>query len=54
MKSGRLTPFSAIFYVLTLYYMLRGDMFALQFSGLLKILLVVTVVFMPFMKKVKA
>ena len=54
MKDEKLTPLAAIFYVLTLYYMMRGDMFALQFSGLLKILLVVFVVFMPFMKKVKA
>ena len=53
MKDEKLTPLAAIFYVLTLYYMLRGDMFALQFGGLLKILLVVTMVFMPFMKKVK-
>lgn len=53
MKDRKITSLSAILYVLTLYYMLRGEMFALQFSGLLKILLVVTVICIPFIKKVK-
>ncbi len=52
-RDGRFTPLSGIFYVLTLYYMLRGGMFALQFSGLMKILLVVCIILLPFARRVK-
>ncbi len=54
MKSGKITNLSALLYVFFLYYMLRGDLFAAQFSGLLKLFFVILIVFSPFIKKVKS
>lgn len=45
---------SVIFYSLTLYYMLRGSMFTIQFSGLLKMIFLTTVVMLPFLHKTEA
>ncbi|OGI06678.1 MAG: hypothetical protein A3I68_06225 [Candidatus Melainabacteria bacterium RIFCSPLOWO2_02_FULL_35_15] len=53
MKDGKLTTLSAIFYVLTLYHIIRGSTFALLFGGLLKILFIFVLISAPFLKKVK-
>ena len=53
MRGGKLTALSTILYIFTLYYMLRGDMFAAQFGGLLKLYFVAFIVFLPFIKRVK-
>ena len=53
LRSKKLTVVSVIFYVFGLYYMLRAGMFAIQFSGLLKLYFITLVLFSPFIKKLK-
>lgn len=52
-KYGKLSTLGAIFYSFSLYYMVRGEMFATQFSGLLKFYLILTIVLFPFIKRLK-
>ena len=54
LRSERISTLSIYLYSFSLYYMVRGDMFAEQFSGLLKIFTVVIFLFYPFLKKLKA
>lgn len=44
---------SIILYAFSLYYMVRGGMFTIQFAGLVKIFIVVLVVLYPFLRKIK-
>ena len=52
MRNRKLTSLSVILYVFTLYYMIRGGMFAVQFAGLLKLYIVTFIVFAPFLQKI--
>jgi len=52
MARGKLTSYGAIFYVFVLYSVIRGEMFALLFSGTLKFCFVLVVIFYPFIKRV--
>jgi len=51
MRNRKLSPLAVILYVFTLYYMLRGGMFAAQFGGLLKLYIVIFIIFSPFLQK---
>ena len=52
-QSGKLSALGVLIYAFTLYSMIRGQMFVPQFTGLIKFILILLVIFMPFMKKVK-
>lgn len=54
LRTKKITPLSLFLYSFCLYYMMRGDMFAEQFSGLLKTCVTMVFVLMPFLKKEKA
>lgn len=41
----------SVFYAFALYTIIRGDMFAGQFSGLIKYYIVLVIIFIPFIKK---
>lgn len=53
LQDKKLSSLSVILYAFSLYYMVRGDNFAEQFSGLFKFYFVMLLIFMPFFKKVK-
>lgn len=48
----KITNLGLLFYTATLYIMVRGDQFAGQFSGLFKLLLVLLILSIPFIRKV--
>ncbi len=52
-KYKKLTNISLVLYVFALYYMVRGDEFAAQTLGVIKICFVTFIVIYPFLKKVK-
>ena len=52
-RDKKLSTLSVVLYCFTLYYMIRGGTFAIQFSGLLKLYFVMLVLFGPFIKKLK-
>lgn len=53
LRSGKLTSLTMLLYSLTLYYMLRGGTFAIQFSHLAKFYIMFFLIMYPFLKKVK-
>ncbi len=53
-KYGKMTTLAILLYSFTLYQMVRLDLFAPTYSGLLKYFLVFIILFSPFMKRVTA
>ena len=52
LRRGKLTNLSILLYTLSLYYMIRGGMFAIQFSGLVKVIFLFLVILYTFTKRV--
>lgn len=53
-KGGKISSLSALFFSFSIFYMIRGGMFAVQFGGLLKLYFVAIIVLSPFLKKIKS
>lgn len=53
-KGGKISSLSAIFFSFSIFYMIRGGMFAIQFGGLLKLYFVAIIILSPFLKKIKS
>ena len=52
-RRRELTSLSVILYALTLYYMIRGAVFADIFSGLFKFVITLVIILFPFLKRIK-